>query len=377
MRYQTKFYVDLNILRENISKIKNICPKNKIIFMVKGDAYGHGMIPVTRFVCEELKIREFGCASLGEAKKLRDELSDLDFEVFVFSDTNLEFQSCAEMYLENKITPVISNLNDLNHFLSDYDFVNFPLTLKFDTGMNRLGLSTLDIDKVIALLQKFGRKKIFHLFSHFGEATTKIECGSPAYCQYEKFLDIKKKLSDSGIEIENSSIANSAAVEQGFALEESHVRPGLISYGHSSLDAEQRGNSLWSGRSISRLETYIISAFEVDSDTPVGYSGIKAGSPGVVALIALGYADGFTNRLSAPEIKYKNFKGTFLGRSNMDMSRIFFKGVTKKDIQIGDRVLIWDHDNNSLMKLSDTMDSIPYEITSTITPRVPRIYKLD
>ena len=74
MRYRSRHLIDLSLLKENFKKLKVICPKNKVIFMVKANAYGHGLIPIVRYSVTELGIKEFGCATLGEALALREEL---------------------------------------------------------------------------------------------------------------------------------------------------------------------------------------------------------------------------------------------------------------------------------------------------------------
>jgi len=94
MRYRTRLSIDLNLLAENYQLLKKICKNNEVLFMVKAEGYGHGLLPIVRFAASELKIKEFGCATLGEARLLREELPDLDYEVYVFSDVQIEFPRC-------------------------------------------------------------------------------------------------------------------------------------------------------------------------------------------------------------------------------------------------------------------------------------------
>lgn len=377
MRYRTRLYIDLRILFENVEKIRKLCPHNQILFMVKGDGYGHGMTQMVRFAVTELGITEFGCASLGEARKLRDELPDLQFEVYVFSDTNLEFQSCADYYLNKRILPVLSNRGDLQYVLDDLDFKHFPLCIKFNTGMNRLGIPYQEVDAVIAALKQSGRTSVFHLITHFGTSSDEITEESATVIQYKHFVEIKKKFSEAGIHLERTSAANSGAIEQGFALEETHIRPGLMMYGPTSLAPQIRHLSKWQGRCISRLETYIISSFNVKKGMPVGYGGRPAPADGAVALIALGYGDGFNGRMRSPEIFHGEKKGSIFGRVNMDVTQVFFSGIDHSVLPAADKVLIWGHDPQEILKFADTIDAIPYELFCGLTSRVPRLYGID
>ena len=120
---------------QDFEQIKKIAPRQSILFMVKADGYGHGMIPVARFACVELGIKEFGCATIQEAMNLREELNDLEFDIYVFSDIQIELHENVDIYLKKRIIPVISNVSELEYLLTNPEFRNFPLCLKFNTGM--------------------------------------------------------------------------------------------------------------------------------------------------------------------------------------------------------------------------------------------------
>lgn len=377
MRYRTRLYIDLNLLAENVDKLRALCPNNKILFMVKGDAYGHGMTQVVRFANTKLGINEFGCATLGEARRLREELSDLQFEIYVFSDTNLEFQSCTDYYLNRRIVPVISNFDDLDFFLSESDFANFPLCLKFNTGMNRLGIEFSDLDKVIERLKSHQRNSIHHLFTHFGQSSDEIVEGSAVWNQYREFKEIKAKFAVSGISVERSSASNSGAIEQSFGLEETHIRPGLMLYGPTALNPEVRHKSQWTGKVISRLETYVINSFAVEQGEPVGYGGTPCPNRGTMALIAIGYGDGFSGRMRFPTLTHKGREGRIFGRVNMDMTQVYFENIEHFDMDPQEHFVIWGHEQEDILRFSDQTGAIPYEVFCHLTPRVPRVYSLE
>ena len=374
MRFRSRHFVDLSILSKNYEKLKKLCPTNEVIFMVKADAYGHGLIPIVRHSITELGIKEFGCATLGEALQLRDELNDLEFEIYVFSDVQLELKECAEIYLNRRIIPVISNREDFEFILSDAGFNRFPLCLKFNTGMNRLGLSMDEAENIARKLREKGKKSIFHLMTHFSSSSLSMQKNKKNLSQIENFNLLKSSFKSLGIEVENSSISNSGAIEQKIGLDETHVRPGIMMYGPSTLIPKYSQLSHWDGEIISKLETYVIRFFEVTRGQPIGYGATPCPGDGVVAIIALGYGDGFSTRFQGSHVFHKGKKGVIAGRVNMDMAQVFFKKGEVPDLKSGEVFTIWDHNVESFTDFAVESKTLTYEMTIQLTPRVPKIY---
>ena len=231
MRFNTELEIKLSNLDYNYDLLKNIAPKNEVIFMIKANAYGHGLLEIVFYAYNELKITRFGCASLGEAIRIRENFPKMKCELWVFSDTELSVDVFKESYLEYNIVPVIHHLEDLEKVLSDKEFGFLPLVLKIDTGMNRLGMTKKDLALVIDKLKTNNRKSIFHLMTHFSNSYKKVKPKDRTNRQYEEFLAWKKEFKANGISIEETSCANSGSIEQKVSLEESHIRPGLMLYG--------------------------------------------------------------------------------------------------------------------------------------------------
>ncbi len=371
MRYRTKLVVDLKLLGENYTQLRKLAPANQILFMVKANSYGHGMIPIVRSAVEQLEIKEFGLATTGEALYLRQELPSLQFEAYVFSDVQIELQTCTDIYLHQRIIPVISSLSDLRFFLSHLQFRHFPLCLKFNTGMNRLGIVLNDLELVTDLLKKYQRREIYHLMSHLACSSRPLVPDDRNDQQYAAFTKIKQYLQDCGITVVKSSISNSGAIEQQFGLKtETHIRPGLMLYGPSSLGLA----GSWQGKNISRLETHVISFFPVKQGDAVGYGGASVPEDGRIALIALGYGDGLSTRYRGVKIACGPAQGEFFGRVNMDMAQIFFPGDQLPNLKEGDIFTVWSHDIQDIMRLSFQMETIPYELVCQLTGRIPREY---
>ncbi len=373
MHFRSRLNINLSFLGENFKKLEQLAPGNNVLFMVKADAYGHGIIPIVNFSNNEFRIKEFGVATLEEAFNLRKNLGGSQFEIYVFSDLQLPISENKDVFKQNRIIPVIATLNDLDIFLQDKEFKHFPLCLKFNTGMNRLGLISNDVNGIAEKIKKSGRKSIHHLMSHFSCASYPLT-NQNNRTQIEVFSQLKKVFKDNDLAIEKTSLANSGAIEQGFGLEETHIRPGLILYGPSSLNKESRHLSKWTGKNLSKLETYIILTLKVKKGMPIGYGATPCPEDGHMAIIALGYGDGFSTRYQGAHIFHKGYKGIITGRVNMDMAQVLFPIESESTIKIGDNVSIWGNDPKDILRFSDETNTIPYEIFCQLTERVPRVY---
>jgi alanine racemase len=379
MKFRSRLVVNLDHLAYNINQIKKITPGSNILFMVKADAYGHGMIPVARFAFTELGIREFGCATIGEALTLREELNELEFDIYVFSDIQLELFENVDIYLKRRIIPVISNVSELDYILHTPEFRNFPICLKFNTGMNRLGLNPNDTPLIVNKLKQHGRTSVHHLISHYANASASMVTNERNVFQRTRFEEIKKFFIDSGITLERTSQANSGSIEQKVGVLENsgdtHVRPGLMAYGPSSLDAGVKGHFI--GEVVSTLETYILRTFAVVKGEVVGYNSTPCPADGLVAILAIGYGDGFFNRYSGAHLYHKGFEGTIIGRVSMDMTHVFFPIEAKDKIIAHEIFTIWGQTDGDLLKFCQETKTIPYEVFCALLPRVPRVYRLN
>lgn len=354
-----------------------MAPESKVLFMVKADGYGHGMIPIVRYAQTELGISEFGCATIGEALKLREELNDLEFDIYVFSDIQLELLENADIYLKRRIIPVISNVSELDYILHTPEFKNFPICLKFNTGMNRLGLDPKDTPLIVGRLKQHGRTSVHHLITHYANASFPMDTNERNIDQRNRFGEIKQFFKDNGITLERTSQANSGAIEQKFSLDNTHIRAGLMMYGPSSLNAEAMEKGFFKGKLVSRLETYILRTFEVKAGTPIGYNSTPCPHDGVVAVLAIGYGDGFSTRYGGASLYHKGFRGVITGRVNMDMIQVLFPIEAKDQIKAHEIFTIWGENEGDLLRFSQETKTIPYELFCSLLPRIPRVYRLN
>lgn len=368
MRFSSYLEVDLKLLGENFNRIQSLAPKAEILPMVKSNAYGNGAVAVSQFLVKECGTKILGVASLGEALQIIHEAPGLKARILVFSDTEFENPELRRNYLDHNITPILHQKSDLEVVKSDPDFKKMPLIIKLNTGMNRLGLRQEDLEEFLPLFKDRG---IEHLMTHFARAAQIIEAGDKSHKQVEEFRRMKKFLTDAGVEIKSTSLANSGAIENKFCVDETYVRPGLMLYGPPSvLDP-----IIWHGHQSSRLVTKVLTSFQVKKGTPVGYGVNVADRDSFMAILPVGYGDGLIAYGSGTKLKINGIEGKIFGRINMDMAFVQFDPEAEKKIRNGDVVELWNHDNKVITDIAVQNKTIPYQLMCGISSRIPRIYK--
>lgn len=374
MRFDTELEVRLDYFASNLEELKKFAPQNQMLLMLKANGYGHGASTLANFAYDYYSHNEFGLASLHEGIELRKSLGAKKCDLYIFSDLNFYDQKYFDFYRDYSLIPVISDLDYLKIFLTQKQFDQVPLVLKIDTGMYRIGIHLEEIEKAMTLIKSSKRKTIDHLMSHFSCSSFDVNKNNRTKEQASRFQTVKKLFISSGIEILNSSISNSGAIEQRFGLEETHIRPGITLYGPSSLmDFE---NSEWKGKAISSLKTRVIKYFKVDRGTPIGYGGTVTSEEGFIAVLPLGYGDGISRYYSGLKILLNGFEGKIFGRVNMDLISIFFPISRAPSFKIGDEVLFWDHDSLEINRRAKALNTISYELFCNISSRIPRKYRL-
>lgn len=368
MRHSSYLEVNLDILSQNFQKIQGMAPKATILPMVKAEAYGHGLVPVSRFLSEECDVKKLGCARLSEAVRVFNECPDLDSEFLIFSDTELNNEETRKAYLNLRVSPVLHKKSDLEIVLSHPDLKTIPVVLKINTGMNRLGLS---LEELAEYAPKLRSRGVQHLISHFACSNYPLKPGDKTHRQFDEFLKAKKILSDANVEVRETSVSNSGAIEQGFGVSETYVRPGVLLYGVPSTPTTP-----WGGLQVSRLLTKVLKTFSVRKGIPVGYGVYVTGEDVFMVIIPIGYGDGLSTFTSGVEINVNGHKGKVFGRVNMDMIYLAFDPSVEGKIKEGDELEIWGHDYRRILDMSAQMKTIPYQLMCGISARIPRIYKV-
>jgi alanine racemase len=372
MRYSTALDINLGILESNFEKLRSSINNNQIIFMVKANAYGHGLFDIVKYAYENFEVKHFGVASLKEAVLLRTRIPFMKADIFVFSDTAISDSERVKNYLEYNIRPVVSNLKDLELLCSNKDFKNLPISITFNTGMNRLGIAMDELEKTVDLLRRFNITHVDHLMSHFSSSYLKLKANCMSYQQIENFDKIKFFFKDSNISFEHTSMANSGAIEKKLTLDETFVRPGIMLYGPQS---SMTGDKLWDGQIISRFYTKVLRKFDVSAGDTLGYGNHCVKNAGVVIVLAIGYGDGIHTSYSGKNIFIDNIEGQVVGRINMDLTFVYFPNDPK--LKVDQIVSLWSNEQKSIARLEKSLQTISYELFCSLTVRIPRLYSLN
>lgn len=370
MRHSSFLEINLGLMARNFQLIQELAPKATILPMVKANAYGNGLIPISQFLVNDLGVRLLGCASLGEALELIHEVPTLKSKILVFSDTELQNEHAREAYLKFNVIPVLHQASDLDVVLKQKEFSKLPLVLKLNTGMNRLGLLEPDLIKYLPLLKVRG---ISHLMTHFARSSSVITPGDKSHKQMDEFHRMKKILIDGGVTIETTSVSNSGAIEQQFGVSETYVRPGLMLYGPPSVTEP----ILWNGSQTSRWITKINSSFLAKKGTPVGYGVNVADKDSYFAVIPIGYGDGFFTFYSGTRLLVNGVPAKVFGRINMDLTFLQFDPEDAGKIKNGDVIEIWNHDNKVITDIANQNKTHAYQLMCGVSSRIPRIYKVN
>lgn len=392
MRHTTKMRISFPILAENVSKIQALAPKAKLCPMVKGNAYGHGIVEVSRFLLEKTHVQRLGVASLGEAQEILECLGEAFFErnpaldIVVFSDTELLHKEFRQTYFKHPfVKPVVSSLTQLEAALTDPELAAIPLLLKVNTGMNRLGIPAAALMDDDALVERLKARGIYHLLQHFSVGDEPATPDSGCIKQFERFQEVKKHLASKGVAVQETSTSNSGAICQGVGVDETYVRPGLILYGPQP-GCGVDGPLFTQGRMVANLCTKVLHCFHAKKGETIGYGHFALPRDGFVVMIPFGYADGMMPcQPGKRRVCINGHWGTLFGKINMDISSILLDEAPTSSaeaksldevIKPDDDVELWGGENcNARMaEVAREHDTIPYQIMCMVSVRVPRDY---
>jgi len=330
--------------------------------MVKALAYGSGSIEVANLL-EFHRIDYLGVAYTDEGVTLRKNGINLPIMIMNPSLDSLD------KILEFRLEPEIYNLRLLKEIDQYTGKTNRSLKIhvKLDTGMNRLGFESHDLDEMIKILKSNSLIEVVSIFSHLSSAD---ETSHDAYTvnQVNKFIKATEKFKKETGKQFIKHIANSAAIIRYPEYHFDMVRLGIGLYG---FDASGKINDQL--RSIGTLKTEISQIKKLLKGDTVGYGrkGILE-KDSTIATIAIGYADGFFRAFGNKKASVW-VNGSFapvIGNVCMDMTMIDITGIKAQE---GDEVIIFG-EQQPLKFLSDSIGTIPYEVLTNISERVKRVY---
>lgn len=368
--YEVKKEISLESIVSNFQNIADYVGKSvDVIPVIKADAYGHGAIRVALSLSGFVN-SYFAVACTQEAIDLRKH--GIKKEILVLSNSG--FNDIEKLYDYN-LTPVVHNIAVLKNIIEFSKFKNyrFPIHIKFNTGMNRLGFCQTDLNEIIELYKKNKDYiNIVGIMSHFSSSESDV---NQTNIQLSRFEEIVRFLKSQNIDIKYYHISNSAAIINHERAHFNAVRAGIALYGYYSNKEEQNKLSLKPAMSI---KSFILGKQKLKKGEGISYGpSFVADHDMEAAIVAFGYADGLFRLLSNKFSVIVNDKlCKSVGTICMDMFAIDISSISAN---VGDEVIIMGKSENCKVDADDLAifaSTISYEILTNIgkSLRVKTVY---
>lgn len=365
----TKIKVDLGAMRHNIAALRKRAPNSGIMAIIKANGYGHGMLE-TANVCVSEGVEMLGVAYATEGAELRRAGITLPITCIVPVPAWE-----ADALFDNDLQTTIASLacaKNLNE-LAEKRRIKLKAHLFVNTGMNRDGIKPEQALGFMKEAQKLDNLDIVGLCTHFATSDSSDE--TFALEQARKFDDCLKELNAAGYEFKYVHAANSSAVLKFPQTHYNLLRPGIAIYGYMSERDQAESMGL---KPAMEILTKVIKIQYVKKGETVGY-GLRyiAEKDSKIAVIPLGYGDGFTRAFTNSGVcLIKGKKYRLAGTVCMDQCMV---EIGQDDIHQGDDVILMGRDAEgneiSVYDLAGIANTIPYEITTLLSKRIPRVYE--
>ncbi|MGB9662457.1 MAG: alanine racemase [Moorellaceae bacterium] len=362
--------VDLQAIAHNTQQLKRLlAPQAELMAIVKANAYGHGAVPVARTALD-YGASWLGVASVEEALELRQ--NGIKAPILVLGYFPLEE---ARTVIEADLSQTVFTLEQARALSRAARILDRParLHLKVDTGMGRLGFLPQEAVAAARAIAQLPGIALEGVFTHFANADARDKTYTRQ--QLNIFNRIIAELEREGIQIPWKHAANSGAL---IDLPESHfnlVRAGISLYGHYPSEEVDRGKLFL--LPAMAFKTQVVLIKEVPAGTYISY-GCTFCTPGPakVATLPVGYADGYSRRLSnRAEVLVRGHRAPVVGRICMDYCMIDVTAIP--DVEVGDEVVLFGRQGEACLPVEEVagwLGTISYEVLCGVSHRVRRIY---
>nr|WP_294928441.1 bifunctional UDP-N-acetylmuramoyl-tripeptide:D-alanyl-D-alanine ligase/alanine racemase [uncultured Flavobacterium sp.] len=362
--HETILEINLNSISHNLNFFKSkLAHDVKIMVMVKAFGYGNGGLEIAKLL-EHHKVDYLGVAFADEGISLKN--GGIKLPIMVLNPESTSFSSIIQHQLE----PEIYSLKGLNAFLKiarEKNLKDFPIHIKLDTGMHRLGFEENTIDELVAALKGNSTVRIQSILSHMATSDD-VNHYEFALSQIRLFEKLSSKLMNELGVNPIRHILNTSGISNFPDAQFNMVRLGIGLYGVSNDPSEQKYLE-----NVGTLKSIISQVRTIPAGDSVGYGRrFMAEKETKIATIPIGYADGIS-RLWGNEVGYvviKNQKASIVGSVCMDMLMV---NVTEIDCKEGDSVIIFG-ESPTVTEMADALKTIPYEIFTSISQRVKRVF---
>lgn len=359
----SRLEIDIEACRNNYSYYRSLLkPTTKLLVLAKANAYGHGAAEFAK-VMEQQGVDYLAVAYPVEGMELRN--AGIHLPILVLSGGTDFFNEMIDFRLEPAV-PNMYTLRELLKVLRKRGELDYPIHIKLDTGMHRLGFMSSEIDELAAFLPSCPEVRVKSVYSHLATADDP-SLDEFTLAQIRMFQANAPRITKSLGYKPMYHILNSAGIERFSDYQFDMVRLGIGIYGLSPFNADKLMPAASFKCKILQIKTL------KKGDGAIGYSrNGKIGSEGtVIATIPVGYADGIDRRLGNGNFSFM-LNGQLvptIGNICMDMCMLDITGV---DAKVGDTVTIFGT-NPTAAEMAKVLGTIPYEIFTSVPRRIERI----
>ncbi|RWW99555.1 bifunctional UDP-N-acetylmuramoyl-tripeptide:D-alanyl-D-alanine ligase/alanine racemase [Flavobacterium cerinum] len=362
--HQTVLEINLNAITHNLNFYKSrLKPETKIMVMVKAFGYGSGSYEIAKALSHQ-KVDYLGVAVADEGIALRN--AGITIPIIVMNPERSAFAAMAAYNLE----PEVYSAKELRAFITvaqQKNLSNYPIHIKLDTGMHRLGFMEDQLAELIELLHNNNLVSVKSIFSHLSssDVTDYRDFTLGQIANFEKWSShLMKELEINPIR----HILNTSGIYNFPEAQYNMVRLGIGLYGVGNDEEEYKCLA-----NVGTLKTVILQIKDVDPGESIGYSRRFIAKEKIrIATLPIGYADGIRRAWGNEKgyVTINNKKAVITGTISMDMMMV---DVTDIDCKEGDSAVIFGK-NPSVVEMAQVLGTIPYEILTSISQRVKRIF---
>ncbi len=360
--------IDLNNLKYNLGQLRNKLSSGTLIMaVVKADAYGHGVLPISQALVEE-GVDRLGVALPEEGVELRK--AGVTLPIHILGEV---LAAQYKLIMKYDLLPTVARRDSLEKYniLAEKQGIKKKIHIKIDTGMGRIGLLP---DQAIGFIQEashLSNIEIEGLMTHFATADEKDK--EYTYQQWERFKYVVRELEKLGIGIPLKHAGNSATIIDLAEFQLNMIRPGISLYG---LLPSEDVSSL-TLKPILTWKARVDFIKEVPLGTNISYGATYVTkNKSKIATIPLGYADGYSRLLSNKGyVLINGQRAAIVGRVCMDQFMVDVTDIS--NVKIGDEVVLIGKQMNeeiTVTEIADLLGTINYEVLCNISIRVPRKY---
>lgn len=361
---ETVLEINLNNLEHNYRYLRSkLLPETKFLGVVKAFAYGSDSTKISQKL-EKLGADYLAVAYINEGVQLRD--AGIQIPILVLHPQPVNFDTLIRNNLEpNLYSPKI--LKDFLKVAKKHEQKEYPVHIKFNTGLNRLGFWENDVDYIVKQLKERNEIKVISIFSHLA-ASEDLNEKEFTQSQLETFTKIASKLGDQLSDTPFRHILNTSGIINYPKAQYEMVRSGIGLYGfgnEAEIDAELKP--------VATLKTIISQIHKIEPGETVGYNrAFTSEGYQITATLPLGHADGIGRLYGNGKtcVSVNGEKAPIIGNVCMDMIMI---DITNIKCNEGDEVVVFGS-NPSANEFSTSADTISYELLTGISQRVKRVF---